>query len=179
MKNLFIYTLLISTIVFSCNDDGHAPAKKPISNAFGYEESVYNLDAGYARYEDGIPGGGRLWTVVLVSSSITLEDELLTGTGNYVRLRLIAPSDEDALPEGKYLMDELADVQCLDGLFGINYAVDEEEGDTEIYLAEFNDDKMQVDVSKSGNTYTLEFAGTLADGNEKIYGKFSGEMAEL
>ena len=168
MKKLIIYSLIISTIMFSCKEDGHTPSKKSVSNAFEYEGKSYKLDHGYVAnegpffYDEGL----NSWIISLISGQ---RDD----PGNLVYVTLLSAAESDFLPEGKYTMNFEEDEIAYSGL------VTDEDGLIDISLNASSVKEMEVVVSKSGSSYTIKFGITLQDGDKKIKGEFSGVLEEI
>lgn len=153
----------------SCNDDEDGPPGK-----FTFNGKTYQITKVYAESDGSEPVGDDVyyyWTVYLVSSGISYNttEEEWSGTGDAVLLYFWALNDDSLLPPGTYTDDD--DGYC-DGVY-IGYNVVEEVGD---YYGDF--DSVSFTISKSGNTYTINFTIETDDG-EVITGSFTGSVSDI
>ena len=162
MKQKFFNLLLGAILVaglFSCSDDD----EKKVSNSVTIDGEKYTLDNGaFAAYDD---------------EDIHYYDVFLTGKSGdktaIISLNLIGETD-GLLPAGKYTFSESSETLEY---FSILVRNAEEE-----YVSEYDEIKRgNVEVKKSGDTYTITFSLTFTtdEGDVTIKGAYKGAMEVL
>lgn len=170
-KNFFMMAIVFlafasSTMFVSCGDDDDDENEK--TNYFMLGEMEGDLDKGHLEYY-GMweEGEGYNFDIILVSSSIDFDSE--TGVGDFAYFELFSESATELKP-GTYTFNETYQAYTFDeGNFGIDFNIDSEENQDTGEMSNGS-----VEISKSGDTYTIEFSG-IASG-KTVKGHYSGTL---
>ena len=161
--------MALAVALTSCGDD-----EKKVQSKFTFKGKDYELTRGFAEF-DGIYTAGAdkyyYWILVLTSSGITVDDdEEFQGTGDAVIIEIRAKNDDSFVPAGSYEFDD--DLAYGYGVYvNFNPATGAGSGYTDI-------EDISITVSKSGNTYTINFTITLGDGSV-VTGTYKGDLVEI
>jgi len=171
-RKIFSLMLLVALVVgFSaCKDDDDTPPGK-----FTHDGKTYDLARAFATLWDSWTSGDDTyyaWDLYLTSSGINYDEteEEFTGEGEAVLLTIYALNDDSFVPVGTY---NSADDECWsDGVY-VDFNVETGDGD------EFEDfDSVTVTITKSGDTFTIEYTIEFTDG-DTVTGSYKGSIKEI
>ena len=173
MKKLIIScsAFIALVVVFSsCSDDEKDPAGQ-----FTYDGESHNLTKGFGEVDDVTQIGDDIyydWNILLSSNGISYneDEDDYVGTGDAVTLWISVLNDDTFLPSGTYEYDE-----DTGDSYGIYIDFNVEIGAGESYE---DVDDTSITISKSGDTYTINFTITLGDGSE-VTGSYNGSITRV
>jgi hypothetical protein len=189
MKNLakrqwlFLFALIAVFSISSCNDDEDGP-----SNSARVEDDKISLSKGYIITDDNVVDDeeetGSVHTIYLMSKGLTLDadNNEIDGEGDVVAFALFSASNNE-LDEGIY---EIKSEQLPGSAtqFIMATAYNWNDGVPE-YDNSYTGTYGTIDVSKSGDTYTLKFrvtsymvndGGGAEEGDDELTGYFKGKL---
>lgn len=155
----------------SCSDDdNNEPAGK-----FTLDGTSHNLSKAYGgiNFIDEVGDDTYYdWSIILVSSGISYDndEEGFVGTGEAVILWISVLNDDTFIPPGNYKYSD--DTGDCDGIY-VDFNVETLDGE-----AYEDADDASITISKSGNTYTINFTITLED-ETVVTGSYKGSITEL
>jgi hypothetical protein len=171
MKNSVSFVLLlcfIATILLSCSEDDLDPY-----NRFAYNNKTYQIERAYLYLDSK---GWQTNGVVTYEHSLsflnglTVSDSELRGKGSLIRMILISSTPD--LEPGEYVymgtQPQWNAGVFYDAAVYIDFNAEALTGDI------FSIHSGKVIISKSGNSYTIEFQGSA--NSSPFYGRYSGKF---
>lgn len=173
-KQMAVMTaIVVLAIVFlvSCEEAGAGSDDDSPDSYFTYRGETYELDRLFRQPQgenEGTNETGFAIGLNMIGPGVTLEDSgLFGGTGDQAYLE-VNTATQDTLTEGTYDSAGTAQVGNFSaGVYRLGYNFNESTGDTA------SPSTGSVTVSKSGDTYTIEFDVTTTAGCP-IEGRFVG-----